>query len=467
MTKIKITKSKNKNFKHDTGFDLYNKGVPDYAMPQTYDNPILSSIIQANLDAGDLNTASNLAGYGDYNPNGLIPQLDSLQNAAMLQNTSNGISPQTTENVVNTPISAAQQDNFYVPGTESLGFNTSDYTRRGYSGATPEEQNSWIKDQLNNKNIKQWLDPQSNLNKGVKWRQDAINEILTKQPDLYYDVLSGNVPQEKLEELYTEGEVGPFQSLVADTLPPLTTSPTRNVREDVSLTPMQSRTGYAETTVPDKLMPVPQPTIPEDESSTRKGYPGRLAGVASNLAGFIPHKAQYATPSTYSVGNTRAYLGDVNRGDISAGVNNMLRGVGSAGGSGGTTRANVLGAGLQGMNALNTAQQQMDISNRQQLAQNDARNVASQNAMVAGNTGILNQFEFENTQLANDTRSANLGRAESAIKDIGAGISDFADQNMRRDILNNTFDYNTMGNYQVPTMISRNGGNIKKTSYLK
>lgn len=341
--------------------------------------------------------------------------------------------------------------NFFNPNAQSLGFNTQDYTRRGYSGGTPDAQNEWIKGQLTPENLKEWLDPESQLNKGVQWRQDAINEIKTKQPDLYNAVLDGSIAPDKLNELYTEGEVGPFQSLVADTLPQMSSGQA----------PQASSTSAGDfglQSVPDRTVGQPTTTtggLPEDplkKFTTQSPEWLQYADMAGALTGFIPSPdVNQADPTTYNAGllnpqlvdeqSVRANIDAASRANVGA-LSNVT------GGSGAAQRANLLGQGANYMNATGNAFLQANAMNNQAIQGADQFNIANQAGIAGQNASTLNRFELENKQALNDKAQNDFSRQMNAVSNIAGQVGDIGRGNIMDNRLNTVYDYDTKGNYQ-------------------
>lgn len=311
-------------------------------------------------------------------------------------------------------------NNFFDPSAPSLGFNQDYYTRRGYEGDTPEAQNEWIKSQLNQENINNWLSPDSPVNRDAEWRQNLIAEIQLKQPELYNALMNGEVPEDKLMELYTEGEVGPIQSLVVNPMTKLQSS--------------NNRLPGTELKDPG-LAPVPSPTISnsdEEEEKDPKNPPNLPnlwpeLGLAGNLGAMAMLDPTYMTPSTMSTGYLRPQMIDEQtmRGNIDAANRANVGALANAtGGSGAAQRAGLLGQGVNYMGATGNAFTQANQANNAARMQADQFNIGTQGNVTSQNMAAINQANAMNTGIANQYDMEKADTFASAVGDYSVAGAD-------------------------------------------
>ena len=321
------------------------------------------------------------------------------------------------------PIKRGNIGDFYDPYNPSLPFegykpaSGSDWTRRGYSGNDFNTQNEWVKGQLSPENIKMWLDPESELNKGVSWRQDYINTIKQQQPNLYSDLLAGKVPQDKLQELYTEKEVGPIQSLVDFPAKDLTSSGSNGSlkkikQKDYGLAPMKNN-------VPN----VGNPGTPPTNINVPNLWPE--AGLLS-AAPYMGLRPELANPTLMSTGYLKPQLTDemtMRSGIDSANRANIGALTGATGGNAAALRAGLLGAGNNYMDATSNAFMQGNQANNQARMEADQFNIQNQTGVAGNNMGVLNQFELENKQLINNINAKKADEFANTMSDYVGNAS--------------------------------------------
>lgn len=306
---------------------------------------------------------------------------------------------------------------FYDPTNPSLPFDGPNWTRRGYFGNDFDTQNEWVKGQLSPQNIKMWLDPSSELNKGVPWRQEYINIIKQQQPKLYEDLLANKVPLDKLQELYTEKEVGPIQSLVDFPQQPLGTG-----RNDQPLQKMTPRTPTVDfpkfglAPMSPKQPTVEEPGTPPTNINVPNLWPE--AGLLSALP-YAGLKPNLANPTLMSTGYLKPQLTDemtMRSGIDQANAANIGAIANATAGSAGAQRAGLLGSGANYMNAINNAFMQSNQANNQARMAADQFNIQNQTGVAGNNMGALNQFELENKELINNI---NAKKADEFANTLG------------------------------------------------
>ncbi len=321
------------------------------------------------------------------------------------------------------PIKRGNIGDFYDPSNPSLPFegykpaNGSDWTRRGYMGNDFKAQNEWVKSQTTPDNIKMWLDPESELNKGVPWRQDYINIIKQQQPNLYSDLLSGKVPANKLQELYTEKEVGPIQSLVG--------FPAKNLGSsgnDESLKKIKTK-DYGLAPMKNNAPNVGNPGTPPINMKVPNLWPE--AGLLS-AAPYMGLKPELANPTLMSSGYLKPQLTDemtMRSGIDSANRANVGALTGATGGNAAALRAGLLGSGSSYMDATSNAFMQGNQANNQARMAADQFNIQNQTGVAGNNMGVLNQFELENKQLINNINAKKADEFSNTMSDYVGNAS--------------------------------------------
>lgn len=344
---------------------------------------------------------------------------------------------------------------FYDPANPSLPFegykpaNGSDWTRRGYVGNDFDTQNEWVKGQLSPENIKMWLDPSSELNKGVSWRQSYIDIIKQQQPKLYEDLLTGKVPIDKLQELYTEKEVGPIQSLVDFPQQPLGTG-----RNDQPLQKMTPRTPTVDfpkfglAPMSPKQPTVEEPGTPPSNMNLPNLLPEFIAGAGLLSEGLNPI---LANPTIRSLGYVKAPKSDLMTQDklLQEQYNTGAEGLTSASnGSLGGLKDNILALnyniGLGRSNAYAAA----DARDAQMKLQTDMYNNEAQDRVGADNMQVLNNFDLENTELRNNYKLKKMDDRISNLKEYGQNRFNIAEAKRLENARRRDIEYFT--GYKIP-----------------
>lgn len=339
----------------------------------------------------------------------------------------NNISGPSTTLLGNTQAKNGNIGDFYDPSNPSLPFegykpaSGSDWTRRGYMGNDFNTQNEWVKGQLSPENIKMWLDPESELNKGVPWRQNYINIIKQQQPKLYEDLLAGKVPADKLQELYTEEEVGPIQSLVDFPQKPLGSV------KDPDITPPPNIPPPPSITTEKGKITIPPTTQTTKTPGTSMKVPNLWseAGTLSALPYAFLHP-ELANPTLISTGNIKAPKYDelTGRARLDAANSSSIGALtGATGGNAAALRAGLLGQSGNYMDA--TSDLFTDIHNRNNMSQyeTDKANKNSQDQFAQINQNYLNQFELENKQLINNINAKKADEFANTMSDYVGNAS--------------------------------------------
>jgi hypothetical protein len=392
--------------------------------------------VKFNLGNGPQNTIApyngSVSGYENYNVRDIVPQYTS-QEVVNISNvpqpkqksTTNNSNSSKSNNSPEANTLTGNEGHFYNPSAPSLGYNKNIYTRRGYMGATPEEQNAWIQSQLTPENIEMWVDPGSVTNAGIPWKQKLIQELQTKQPDVYEGLMNGTLPMDKVLELYTEGEMGPIQSLVD--FPTTKLSPKGFTVPNKTVTGTPTKTPYTPDVEKPDIPDVPQYTTetPKTPGGGTPFNPWSMAPMLGGLAAFANSpevkpidttlaSVGYLKPQLTDEQNMRANIDAANRGNIGALAN-------VTGGSGAAQRAGLLGAGTNYMDATGNAFMQSNAANNRAVMGADQFNIQNQAHMAQFNTQNLNRAEEYNKMMQNRRNQENFeDKRDIALQTLNA-----------------------------------------------